>query len=154
MTATILQRLFPARADNEGYEGLRAALWLLGIILLLKTIMGVNGTLNAAEVASGADGVALTGLPEGAAATILMLFRGLSIGQLPMVLVGTGVLLRWRSLAPFLLLVLIAEQLGRRAVAAAYAAPGAAAPSIGTWINLSILAMLVAGFALSLWRRP
>lgn len=149
----MLQNLFPARVDNEGYAGLGAALWLLGVILLLKTIMGVNGTLNAAEVASGADGVALAGLPDDAAATILQLFRGLSIGQLPLVLVGTAVLLRWRSLAPFLFLVLIAEQLSRRAVAAAYAAPGAATASIGTWINLGILAALVAGLLLSLWPR-
>lgn len=145
-------RLFPPRLDNEGYRGQAAALWLFGLLLLLKAIMGVNGAFNARTVATGADGIILGGLDAGAADTILQLFRALSLGQLPLVLIGLAALVRWRALVPFLFLILFVEQIARRLVAAAYAArPAAEAP--GGAITLGIIALLVAGLALSLWPR-
>ncbi|HEX8644493.1 MAG TPA: hypothetical protein VF702_11340 [Allosphingosinicella sp.] len=149
----MLDRLFPARLDNEGYRGSAAALWALGLLLALKAVMGVNGTLNARSVATGADGIRLDGLPGGAAETVLQLFRALSLGQLPLVLIGLAALLRWRAMVPFVYLVLIAEQLARRLLAIAAARP-MDWTSPGAWINLGLLALLLAGFALSLWMRP
>ena len=138
--------LFPVRLDNEGYRGRKAALWLFGLFLVLRTIMGVNGAINPRAIATG-DGLRLD---EGGAETILLLFRSLSLGTLPLVVIGAVALWRWRAMVPFLYLVLLAELSVRRLVALANPIPRTD-PSLGIWINLALLALLLIGFVLSLW---
>lgn len=149
----MLGRLFPPRLDNAGYRGHVAALWLFALLLVLRAIVGVNGAINSRSVATGADGIRLDGLGAGAAETILSLFQGLSLSQLPLVAIGAVALWRWRAMVPFLYLVALAEQVVRRLAATANAAPRAEA-AVGTWMVLAILALLGAGFVLSLWNRP
>ena len=149
----MLRRFFPVRLDNDGYRGRRGALWLFGLFLVLKAIMGVNGAINTRAIATG-DGIRLDGLGEGAAETILLLFRSLSLAQLPLVAIGVVVLLRWRAMVPFLFLVLLADQVVRHLPALVNAVGRGQAPSLGMWINLAILALLVVGLLRSLWGRP
>lgn len=151
----MIRRIFPARLDNESYCGAQTALWLFAFFLLMKAVMGVNGAINTQAVATGADGIDLDDLGRSAADTILMLFRSLSLAQLPVVAIGATVLWRWRAMVPFLYFVLIADQLVRRLAALANPAARASdAGSIGLWINLGLFALLIAGFALSLRLRP
>lgn len=149
----MLQRLFPKDLSNDGYRGRAAALWLFAVFLALKAIMGVNGAINTRAIATG-DGIRLDGLDEGAAETILLLFRSLSLAQLPLVAIGVVVLWRWRAMAPFILLVLLADQMVRHLPAILNAVGGGRAPTVGMWINLAILGLLLAGLVLSLWSRP
>ena len=146
----MLRRLFPARLDNAGYRGSTAALWLFAVFLLLRAILGLNGAINTRTIAA-ADGIRLEGLGDGAVETILLLLRNLSLAQLPLVTIGAVVLWRWRSMVPFLFLVLLAEQVARRLVALANPIPRTDAA--GAWITLGLLALLFAGFVLSLWDR-
>ncbi len=150
----MLRRLFPVRLDNAGYRGRVAALWLFALFLLLRAIMGVNGALNTRAVATGADGIRLDGLGEGGAETVLLLFRSLSLAQLPLVAIGAAAVWRWRAMVPFLYLVLLAEQIVRRLAALASAVARTEAAAAGMWINLALLALLCAGLALSLWTAP
>ena len=143
-------RLFPTRLDNESYRGRAAALWLFGLFLLLRLIMGVNGAINTTAIATG-DGLRLD---QGGAETILLLFRNLSLANLPIVAIGAVVLWRWRAMVPFLYLVLLADQILRRLVALANPVARTEAASVGIWINLALLALLLIGLALSLWSRP
>ena len=143
-----MSALFPTRLDNEGYRGSKAALWLFGLFLALRAIMGVNGTLNPRAIATG-DGLRLD---EGGAETILLLFRSLSLGTLPLVVIGAVALWRWRAMVPFLYLVLLAELTLRRLVALTNPVARTDA-SLGIWINLALLALLLIGFVLSLWSR-
>jgi hypothetical protein len=149
----MLQRLFPVRLDNGGYRGRVAALWLFAVFLLLRAIMGVNGAINTRAIATG-DGIGLDGLGEGAAETILSLFRSLSLAQLPLVAIGVAALWRWRAMVPFLYLVLLADLGVRRLVASANAVTRTDAAWVGVWINFGLLALLVVGLVLSLWSRP
>jgi hypothetical protein len=142
------------RLDNDGYGGHVAALWLFALFLLMKAIMSVNGAINTRAVATGADGIRLDGLGEGGAETILLLFRSLSLAQLPLVAIGVAALWRWRAMAPFLYLVLLAEQIVRRLAAPANAVTRTETSAVGMGINLALLALLVAGLVLSLWRAP
>jgi hypothetical protein len=142
--------LFPTRLDNEGYRGRVAALWLFGLFLLLRLIMGVNGAINTTAIATG-DGLRLD---QGGAETILLLFRNLSLANLPLVAIGAVALWRWRAMVPFLYLVLLADQVVRRVAALANPVARTDAASVGIWINLALLALLLIGFALSLWYRP
>jgi hypothetical protein len=148
----MLQRLFPVRLDNEGYRGRVAALWLFALFLLFRAIMGVNGAINTRAIATG-DGIRLDGLGEGAVETILRLFQGLSLAQLPLVAIGVAALWRWRAMVPFLYLVLLADLGLRRLVASANAVGRTDAAPVGVWINLGLLALLVVGLVLSLWSR-
>jgi Ca2+/Na+ antiporter len=50
--------LFPRVMDNA-YHGRGFALWLLGLLLLVKAAMGVNSILNGYTVATSADGIPL-----------------------------------------------------------------------------------------------
>jgi hypothetical protein len=142
--------LFPVRLDNEGYGGRRAALWLFALFLLLRLIMGVNGAMNTSTIAAG-DGLRLD---QGGAETILLLFRNVSLSNLPLVAIGAVALWRWRAMVPFLYLVLLADQVVRRVVALANPVARTDAASVGVWINLGLLALLLVGFGLSLWNRP
>jgi hypothetical protein len=143
-------RLLPQRLENEGYRGRVAALWLFGVFLVLRAIMGVNGAINTRAIATG-DGIRLD---EGGAETILVLFRSLSLANLPLVAIGAIVLWRWRAMVPFLFLVLVADQVVRRLVALANPIARTDAGAVGMWINLGMLAILFVGLVLSLWSRP
>ena len=54
----MLNRLFPRQVDNR-FDGHRAALWLLGLYIALKLVMGFNSIFNTAAIVSGPDGIPL-----------------------------------------------------------------------------------------------
>ncbi|TMC44765.1 MAG: hypothetical protein E6J23_06525 [Chloroflexi bacterium] len=148
----MLLRLLPARLDNEDFRGRAAALWLFGLFLGLRAVMGVNGALNTRGIATG-DGIQLDGLGEGGAETVLHLFRLLSLAQLPLVAIGAVALWRWRAMVPFLYLVLLAQQLLARLASSVNAMPRTESGAVATWINLGLLGLLLVGLLLSLWTR-
>lgn len=148
----MLERLFPRQADN-GFEGLRPALWLLGLLIFLKLAMSLNSILNTESVAAGADGIPLASYGPAAARQVLLMFALLALGQLAITLVAFAALVRWRALVPFIYLVLLGEQLARRAIAQSYAMPGARMTDIAWYVNYGLLALLVVGLALSLMSR-
>ena len=149
----MLLRLLPARLDNEDFRGRAAALWLFGLFLGLRAVMGVNGALNTRGIATG-DGIQLDGLGEGGAETVLHLFRLLSLAQLPLVAIGAVALWRWRAMVPFLYLVLLADHLLARLASSVSAMPRTESGAVvATWINLGLLGLLLVGLLLSLWTR-
>ena len=145
-------RLLPTRLDNEDFRGRAAALWLFGLFLGLRAVMGVNGALNTRRIATG-DGIQLDGLGEGGADTVLHLFRLLSLAQLPLVAIGAVALWRWRAMVPFLYLVFLADQLLGRLASSVTAMPRTEGGAVATWINLGLLGLLLVGLLLSLWTR-
>ena len=144
----MLNRLFPKQADNR-FEGHRAALWLLGLFIALKVVMGVNSIFNTEAVAVGADGIPLDSYGPAAARQVLTLFALTSLGQLTLALVGLTVLVRYRSLVPLIFAVLLGEQLARRLIVQGFAIEGG---SPGLYINLGLMALLALGLLLSLVR--
>lgn len=147
------QRLFPKQFDSR-FEGHRSALWLLGLIIALKALMGGNSILNAAEVASKADGIPLETFGATAAREVVLLFEMVGLGQLVLAVIGAVVLNRYRALAPLVLLLFLVEHVGRRLIVLANAVEPSRTASPGFSINMGLLALLVIGLALSLWPRP
>ena len=147
--SSILGRLLPRQVDNR-FEGHRAALWLLGLLIALKLVMSVNSILNTESVAVGADGIPLDSFGPAAARVVLTLFALTSLGQLMLELVALTVLLRYRALVLFITLLLFAEQLARRFIVQGFAVarPDSGAP--GGAINLGLLALLALILLLSL----
>ena len=145
----MLDRILPRQAGNR-FHGLRAALWLLGLLIFLKLAMSLNSIFNTESVAAGADGIPLASYGPEAAREVLLLFALLSLGQLTLTLVALVVLIRYRALVPFVYLVLLGEQLARRAIGRSYAQPGEQMTDVAWYVNYGLLSLLVLGLALSL----
>jgi hypothetical protein len=144
-----LERILPRQADNR-FEGLRPALWLLGVLLFIKLAMSLNSIFNTAEVAGGADGIPLESFGAAAARQVLLLFALLALGQLALTLVALTALIRYRALVPFVYLVLLCEHLARRLIARSYSAPGAAMTDVAFYVNYGLLTITGVGLLLSL----
>ncbi len=146
---TIRDRLFPRQADNR-FGGYHVALWLLGLFIALKLVMGLNSILNTRSVAAGADGIALDSFGTAAAREVLTLFALTSLGQLTLALVALTILIRYRAMVPFIYLVLLGEMLARRLIVQSYALPRTETTSAGWYVNMGLLILLSLGLALSL----
>jgi hypothetical protein len=145
----MLDRLFPRQADNR-YEGHRAALWLLGLLIALKLVVGFNSIFNTASVAAGGDGIPLGSFAPAAAREVLVLFALTALGQLVLALIALAALIRWRSLVPFLYLVSVGEQLARRVIVQAHDAARTASSPIAWYVTYGVLALTILGLILSL----
>ncbi len=55
---SMLNPLLPRRVDNT-YRGHKLALWLFGLVVLLKLVISLNSIFNGRTVASSADGILL-----------------------------------------------------------------------------------------------
>lgn len=146
---SVLSRLLPQQADNR-FEGLRAALWLLGLLIFLKLAMSLNSIFNTRFVAAGADGIPLDSYGPAGAREVLLLFALVALGQLALNLIALVALVRYRALVPLVYLVLLAEQIARRAIAQSYAAPGARLTDIAWYVNYGLIALTALGLVLSL----
>ena len=145
----MLSRILPPQADNR-FAGRRAALWLLGLYIALKLVMSVNSIFNTEAVAVGADHIPLDSYGAAAAREVLTLFALTSLGQLALALIGLTVLLRYRSLVPFIFAVLLAEHVARRLIVESYSVVRSDGGSTALSINLGLLALLALGLLLSL----
>ena len=144
----MLERLLPRQIDNR-FEGQRAALWLLGLLIAVKLVMSVNSILNTAKVAAGADGIKLDSFGPEAAREVVTLFALTALGQLALTLIALTVLIRWRAMIPFMYLVLAGEQLARRLIVQSHDLARTDA-DIGWYVGYGFLALLTLGLALSL----
>lgn len=145
----MLNRLFPKHIDN-GFDGHRAALWLLGLLIALKLVMSVNSIFNTESVAAGADSIPLASFGPAAAREVLLLFALMSLGHLFLELIALTALIRYRALVPFIYLVLLGEHLARRSIVQSYSVAGAESSAVAWYVNYGLLALLTLGLVLSL----
>ena len=143
--------LFPRQADNA-YRGYKLALWLFALLVLMKAGIGLNSILNGHFVATTADGIPLDTFTPPGAQTVVSLFAILGLSQLMICLVGLLVLVRYRAMIPFMFTLLLLEHLSRRLILAFLPVPRVGTPP-GFIVNLVLLALMIAGLALSIRRR-
>jgi hypothetical protein len=146
----MLSKIFPPHADND-YRGSKIAIWLFGITLTLKGIIGLNSMISSYEIAGGADGIPLDTFSTGAQQTVVSMFASLGLAQFWLCVVGLVVLVRYRTLIPMMFTVLLADQLARKVIHYYRPYPTRAAP--GYMVIAAIIAIMVVGLALSLWTR-
>lgn len=145
----MLDRLFPRQVDND-FQGHRAAIWLLWFLTALMLVVSTRSILVTEAVAVGADGIPIHSFGPVGARTVLMLFALDSVGTLTFGLLAVAVLTRWRSLVPFLYLLLLGGQIVRRLIIQAYAIPRAEGSIGGIWLIVFVLGLLSLGLILSL----
>ena len=147
--SSLLDRLFPRQVDNR-FDGHRSALWLLGLLVALKLIVSFNSIFNTALVAQGADGIPLDSFGPAAARQVLVLFALLALGQLMLALIALAALIRWRALVPFLYLVSLGEQIGRRLIVLTQPGPRPETTAVALYMTWGVLGLLMIGLLLSL----
>ena len=135
----------------NSYRGSRIALWILGVILLMKILMSVNCIFNGYDVATKADGIPLATFPPEAVQMVVYDFAAWGIAQLAIAVIGVIVLVRYRTLVPMMFAVLLAEMLTRKLAAQFLPVPRNGTPP-GVWVNLTLIALMGIGLVLSLWR--
>ena len=144
-------QLFPRRADND-YGGRKVALWIFGLVVFVKLVMGLNTTFNGRSVASSADGIPLDTYPPAAAQAFVTVFALLGVAHVVIALLCVLVLVRYRALVPLMFAFLLLEHLGKRLVVRMLPIERVGAPPASV-INLALLTLMVVGLALSLWSR-
>jgi hypothetical protein len=147
----ILSRLFPARIDN-GYEGSKIALLILGLLIAARTIQSVMILFNGASIAQSADGIPLETYPAAAAQTILALFALSGVNRLVISLICVVVLVRYRRAVPLMFLLLLVTYAAGQLVGRVIPIVRAGRPP-AVVVNLTLLGLTILGLGLSLWKR-
>jgi hypothetical protein len=143
----MLDRILPRSADNT-FRGPRLALWLFGVVTVLKTLQGATSMLNARSVGAGADGIPFDSYPPGPAATGVALFALLGLALFVLGSLCIVVLVRYRSLIPLMFTVLALHYLAGRVVL--YFHPLARTGTAGgVYINVGLFVLMIVGLALS-----
>ena len=150
MTANRIQFL-PKSADNH-FRGRKAALVVLGFVLLIRTIMSVGSIVNGYNTATTADGIPLDKYPPDAAQTVLSLFGLTAMSNILICLIGFVILMRYRTLVPFMFGILLLQQLSRYVFMQFLPIVRVGAPP-GPMMHVIIITLVVSGLALSLWPR-
>ena len=145
----MLDQLLPQRADNS-YRGHRIALALFGLLLFMKAGISLGSIFIGHAAASSADGIPIDTYTPAGARTVVSLFALLGLANLVVCVIGAVVLLRYRSLIPFMFALLLAQQLGRKLVLQLLPIERTGTPP-GSAVNLAIMGALIVGLALSLW---
>ena len=149
--AGILSRLFPARIDNT-YQGSRIALWILGLLIAVRTMQSVMILVNGYSIAQSADGIPLETYPAAAAQTIVALFTLSAVNRLVISLICVVVLVRYRRAVPLMFLLLLVTYAAGQLVGRVIPIVRVGQPPAAV-VNLSLLGLTIIGLVLSLWKR-
>ena len=149
--AGILGRLFPARIDNT-YQGSKIALWILGLMIAVRTMQSVMILVNGHSIAQSADGIPLETYPAAAAQTIVALFTLSAVNRSVISLICVVVLVRYRRAVPLMFLLLLVTYSAGQLVARVIPIVRVGQPP-AVVMNLTLLGLTIIGLVLSLWKR-
>jgi len=144
----VFNRLFPRRLDST-YRGNKPALWLFGLVVSVKLAQSLGAIFNGYTTAIAADGIPLDTFSPAAGQAMLSVFARLGLRHLMLCLFGLLVLVRYRALIPLMFALFLLELLGARLILWFMPIAGTGTP-IASYVNLALVALAMAGFALSL----
>lgn len=148
----MFHQLLPQRLDNN-YTGHKVALWFFALVVLIKAAIGIGSIFNGYQAASTADGIPLGTYPPAAAQAVVSLFALLGLLHVMICVICAVVLVRYRTMVPFMFALLILEFLSRKLILLVMPITRSdAAP--GTIVNLVLLGVMVIGLVLSLRSQP
>jgi hypothetical protein len=145
----VRNQLFPQPADNV-YRGNRLALLIFVLLLFIKAGIGLGTIFNGRGAARMSDGIPLDSYTPAGAQTVVSLYAVLGLAHVIICLIGIIVMVRYRSLVPLMFALLLLQQVGRQAILIVLPIARAGTPAVGP-INLTMLGLLLVGFALSMW---
>ncbi len=145
----MLSRIFPKQLDNN-FQGYKLAIWLLASIVLLRLGMSYGALFDTRHMIQTADSIALDTFGPGGAEAVVSITKLLGLDHLMLNLLGMVVLIRWRAMIPFMYLLLVVEQIARKALMFANPIARTGVPYLPFDPNLVFIAALLIGLALSL----
>jgi hypothetical protein len=144
----MVNRFLPQRIDNA-YRGHRLALWLFGLVVFMKTSIGLGTIFNGRNAAISADGIPLDTFSPAAAQAFLSVFAIWGYAHVMIGLLCILVLFRYRAMLPFMFALLLLEHLGRKLILFVMPIVKTGTPP-GLFINLALVALMIVGLFLSL----
>jgi hypothetical protein len=148
----MLARILPPQLDNS-YRGHRLAIWILVLILVLKTGIALGVMLNGRAAAQNADGIPLDTYAPAAAAAFLSVFAAWGLAQLFLCALGWLAVARYRAMIPLAFTIYLLEHVARRIVFLVKPIARGGAPP-GLLVNIVLLVFLLAGLVLALRATP
>lgn len=145
----MLERLLPRHIGNT-FHGRRAALWLLALLVLMKSTIALNAIFDGYDVAVSADGIPLDTYTPAGARAVVSAFAAWGLAQLVICLLCALALFRYRAMVPLMFALILLEHLCRRLIFLVMPIERAGSPP-AVYVNLTITALMVAGLLLSLW---
>jgi hypothetical protein len=144
----MLDNLLPRQPDNR-FRGHRLAIWLFGLVVFVQAGQALMCIFNGHYAASSPDAIPLDTYSAESAQTVVTLFALLGLLRLVICIVCVLTLLRYRTMIPLMFALLVLEYVGRRLILhfLPIARSGTAPGSV---VNLSLLAVMIVGLALSL----
>src|SRR5215831_6370998 len=146
----MLNRIFPPRFDNN-YRGHKLALWLFGLLLLMKLGISLSSIFDTYNVVRLADGIPLDTFASGGAETVVSVTALLGLSQLLLPSFDVLALVRYRAMIPFMYVLLLVEYLAKKWIQLVKPVIRVGTPP-ATYVNLVLIALLLADLVLSLWR--
>lgn len=137
------------KAVTLGGLSYKLALWLFGLLVLVKVVMSVNCIFNGYSVASRADGIPLDTFTSAGARAVVSLFAIWGLAHLVICLLCILVLVRYRTMVPFMFALLLLEHLSRKLVLQFMPIVRTGTPP-GSVVNFVLLAVMIVGLVLSL----
>src|SRR5512134_327648 len=137
----MFDRLLPPRIDNA-YRGHRVALWLFGVVVFMKTSIGLGTIFNGRNAAITADGIPLDTFTPAGAEAFVSVFAIWGLAQLTIGLLCILVLVRYRAMVPFMFALVLLEHLGRKLILFAMPIARTGTPP-GFLINLALVALMI-----------
>ena len=147
----MLNQFLPQRIDNA-YRGHKLALWLFGLVVLVRIAQSLLVIFNGYYTVRNADGIPLDAYAPAPAQTILALFALYALSRLFILLLCVLVLVQYRSAIPFMFALLMLNYLAAQLSVRFVPIVRTGTPP-GSVVNLVLFALMIVGLALSLWRR-
>ena len=145
----MLNRIFPKQFDNT-YRGHWLAIVIFALLVILRAAMGFNSIAMTHLVATNADGIPLDSYGAACADVVVLFFKNIGLFFLLLSLLGALALIRYRAMIPLLYLVLIVQLAASRLLLLLYPIVKTSAMPLGFPVNLTMLAVALLGFGLSL----
>lgn len=147
----MLNRIFPPQFDND-YRGHRLALWIFGLLVLMKLAISLSAIFDTYDMARSADGIPIDAFTSGGAEAVVSVTTLLGLSHFVLASLGVLALVRYRAMIPFMYLLLLVEYLGKKWILLVKPIVRTG-PSPSTYVNLVLITLLIAGLALSLRRK-
>src|SRR5215475_1718173 len=144
----MLNRIFPQQFDNK-YRGHKLALWLFALVLLMKLGVSLSSILDTYNMVRSADGIPLDTFTSGGAETVVSITALLGLYLFLLASLGVLALIRYRTMIPFMYVLFLVEFFAKKWIQLAKPIVRTGTPP-GTYVNLVLIAVLIAGLLLSL----
>ena len=146
----MLNRIFPPQFDNN-YRGHKLALWLFALLVLLKLGISLSAIFDGYNMARDADGIPIDTFTSGGAEAVVSVTALLGLSHFLLAALCLLTLVRYRAMIPLMFVLLLVEFLGKKWILLVHPIVRTGA-SPSTYINLLLIALLITGLILSLWR--